>query len=332
MRVRTQHLRNPGAAFALVVFGAAIVAGLRGGALVHEQLSLAGWNIPSGARMAVGAVSLTFFVSMTDRISSALLCAYKQLTEPAPLQVLEESIKLLVLFLTLGFPVAEANQWITQLEVSIDSGQRLHPVLVKTGVDRPVAIFPVLFPNAELDKGYDHKKVPPEDIVGRTDLWKDKTYGTNLTDSQPDAIRSFITALIDCTDVVSADEPVLIQVQGFASSREFEWQAPDAKHKSPRDESDDLNLRARRDREEAVLKVIKGTGEFHQRLIRLRPSPVVASLQDMIDRQVYVDRVRDRLIPDADTMTRRADVAVLYAPGCARAEIAAAPAIKTASK
>jgi hypothetical protein len=315
-----QHLSIPtidalhvgAAALALAVFGAAIAGGVWLGDRIGD------WNAYRGLGIAAATLSITVFVSMAKEILAALKLAYAQLSEPTPLKVLEDAFKLLLMFVSLGFAAAVAEKEVRQLVLNVNDGTTVHPILLKTGMERPVAIFPTLFPNAELLKEYDDNPVPAEDVAGR-EIWR---HGVELTDPQQATdIQAFIASLTRCADFVSADEPVVVQVQGFASSREFMWTDPTSKNEEPRTNSGALNLRATRDRANAVLSVLRGTSEFSRGLVRVRPEPIYATLTEMNNRRIYVDRIDGRMVEPTEQLARRAEIVVLYAPGCATAEI-----------
>jgi hypothetical protein len=313
------------AAFALLLFGGAIATGVWLGDRIAQWLANPELGIPDPIRAATGVASITFFVAMAERILRALLCVYEQLTQPRFFQVLEEAWKLLLLFVALGFPLAVAKEEVAKLVINYVTTPSVHPILVKTGTERPLAILPILFANAELDARYQSIPVAAAAIENQPDLF---ARGTRLTGKQTTDVQLFVAALVRCTDHATADEPVIVQVQGFASSREFYWLDPDKQERGKvlRDESVQLNRRVRRERGAALLAAIQQTEEFSRHLIRMRPPADFATQDEMLNRRVYVDRVDEIPIRDADVMTRRAEIRVLYAPGCAVAEIAGPPA------
>lgn len=300
------------AAVSLTLTGAAIVGGILIGVNIIHYL-------PDFAQLATAGISIPFFISMSDKIVNALMCTYRQLAKPALGPILEESLKLVPIFAALGLITGAADSYLRGV-ASAQSAAALHPVLLKVGTEQPIAILPVSFAeNATLLPKYAGMVVSPEDIQSTRNIW---TAGVAVSTTQSGSIKSFISSLVQCVDAASSEEPIIVQVQGFASDREFLWRLPGKQKLVARDETDALNRRAASDRRRAVEDAIRATPEFAKHIVRMRPGQDHADLNEMRNRRVYVDRINDVMQPAQENMTRRAEIGVLYAPGCTAAEIA----------
>src|SRR5205814_552639 len=84
------------------------------------------------------------------------------------------------------------------------------------------------------------------------DIW---AAGTAATSAQSDLVSNFLRELRSCAKA-SSEEPIVLEVRGFASTREFTFTDKNGKPTDTRPDTDDLNLRASNDRAEATQQVL----------------------------------------------------------------------------
>ncbi|WP_324315620.1 hypothetical protein [Povalibacter sp.] len=297
------------AALSLLFSAAAVICGLHMGRLLADSLPN---TFSSGLKATAATISIAVFASYADKIIAALACAYRQLGRPAPIEALLEAAKLFVAFLALGFPVEIAAGEVTRIMTSTDT-LRLQPVMVRATSDAPVVILPILFSkNAKLASEQANTALVPQSVLASDrSIWEE---GTVLDDAgeQLKAIRTFLSMLVQCSDASAREDAVVVQVEGFASSREFETAKGGI-----RDDSDQLNLRAARDRGRAVRAVVRHSPEFEAGLVRMPREPRYDSMAAMVNRRIYIDRLPGLTLEDQEALTRRAEIRVLHAPGCA---------------
>ncbi|NJO12386.1 MAG: hypothetical protein HC872_01725 [Gammaproteobacteria bacterium] len=295
----------------LGLMGIAIAGGLLSGTFFGEKFSDLGLRV--WIPLAAAGVSASIFITMAEEVVEALHCVYRQLFAPQLSSAAKPAARVFASLCALGFSIATAEEPIKALILQAD----VRPFLLKTEVDAPVAIFPILFDrNAELSEKYKGETLPPSIIEGDENIWQ---AGVDLSGRQKKDIGKFVAALAHCWKLANEDEPLVIRVQGFASSREFGWKTQEGARRHP--QSDELNMRAARDRASAVIGEIVALPEYDRNLINFRRQPLYRSLAALIDQRLTVDTLDRELDSQREDLARRAEIVVLYAPQCSAAKL-----------
>jgi hypothetical protein len=254
-------------------------------------------------RWATAGLSAAVFVTLADKIVGTSQSILGQLAKPDVKTAAWDAIKILIAFTAFGLSV---------LLIKADDPEPLRPeavLLLQMKEEVPKGILPLFFSkNAKLKSSL----VEVQDVANRSgDIWQE---GTSLSGEKLEPqIDLLVERIQACASRANQEEPIVLQVRGFASSREFKVEGSDV----ARQDSDALNLRAGNDRARSTLEGLEQAVRRNGGPFVLRPLVIYDSLAEMRQDLTYMDRIWNKPIERNEDLTRRSEIRVLQAPGCA---------------
>jgi hypothetical protein len=215
------------------------------------------------------------------------------------------------------------------------------PILL---IDSPgvFALLPVLFESAGTKDEYWSdaylREVGPDPILETEYVWHAKdsrkaTDGVTLTDSMKADLNEFLGAIRTCAREASTARPIVLTVEGFASSRDFCRERKDLlrtvsvealdsleacagnEAELKHSQSDWLNVMTANKRASVVYEHLKSNVDSS--VFEISAPLPHSDFRSMVNLRRYVDEIRGLRREDAEAVTRRVDIRVARAPGCA---------------
>jgi hypothetical protein len=249
------------------------------------------------------------FISMAEKTLTTFHSLFEQYSKPELKRGLFDGLTIALAFAAFSFSAALFQKELTSASSVVVTPQSA--LLVQLPSQRPIAVLPVLFSqNAKLKANLEKRT----DVSEEQDIWEG---GTDKYSVQPGLVGKFLDTVVVCAHEATGEEPIVLGVRGFASSREF----LDANQKV-RGDSDSLNIRASNDRAKTVQTLLTDAIKQHSRpKVVLRPAQQYTSLAAMQRDRLFLDRVPGlQPLTEEEGLTRRAEILVFEAPGCSGAE------------